>query len=369
MHLICPKEALLSNLNIVSKAVSSKSTLSILECILLIADEKGFRMIANDLAIGIETSPIRTCIIEEFGSIALEARTFYEIVRKLPGDQVSIQTDKKNITKIKSDKSEFKILGQNGEEFPFLPMVEKNNEYKIKSSVFKNMIRQTIFSVSLEDTKPALTGELIEIRNDTFNIVAIDGFRISFRKTRVEEVLAPSSVIVPAKALNEVSKILQDGDDAIEIYFTDKHILFNLRECIVVSRILEGEYIKYSQIFTDDFNTLIRVDRQGLLMGIERSTLVSKESKKSPVVLNITENTMTITSSGDLGTSYDEIKVEGEGENIEISFNPKYLIDALKAIDDDVICIQFTNALSPCILRGIQSDDYKYLVLPLRLKG
>lgn len=368
MHICLSKEILLHNINIVSKAVSPKASLSILECILLMADSNGFKLLGNDLELGIEAFNIEADIKEE-GVIALEAKMFFEIIRRLPENEVTINVDKNNITTITSGTSEFKILGQPGDEFPLLPEVEKANEYTISSNVFKNMIRQTIFSVSSEESKPTFKGELIEIKDSVFNIVALDGYRISFRKTDIPVASKTASFIVPAKTLNDISKILPDKEEEIMIYSTGNHILFSFSGCTVVSRLIEGEYLKYNHIFTDDYSTLINIKRQYLLTALERSVIVSREANKTPVVLTIKQEIVAVASNAELGTSYEEINAEMDGNELEIAFNPKYLIEALKAIDDEDIAIQFTTSLSPCIIRGTDTDEYKYLVLPLRLKN
>lgn len=371
MYVNCSKENLIANINISLKAVSTKTTLPILECILLIANDKGFRLISNNLELGIETRNIESEIIEK-GCVALEAKIFSDIIKSLPEEAVSIEVSNNNTTIIKSGKSEFKISGQKGEEFPLLPEIEKSTKIKINSINLKNMIRQTIFSVAQDETKPILTGELIEIKNEDFNIVAIDGFRVSFRKTNIENVYKDINVVVPSKTLNEISKILSDknnDNEKINIYFSDKHILFEINDCTIISRLLEGEFLKYEQIFTDEYTTQIEVNRLFFIQGLERATLVSKEIKKNPVKLNIESNKLTITSNADFGTSYEEINIETEGENLEIAFNPKYLIDALKSIENDEIFIQFTSPLSPCIIKDIRDNNYKYLILPLKLKN
>lgn len=369
MQINCSKDILLNNINIVSKAVSSRSTLPILECILLTADTNGFKLLANDLELGIETVSI-DAEINEKGSVALDARLFSEIIRSLPDNNVDITSDEKNVTIIKSGKTEFKILGQPGVEFPVLPDIERDVKFETNASALKNMIRQTIFSVALEDTKPILTGELIEFKDDVLNVVAIDGFRVSFRKTIIENIPESKSVVIPAKTLNEISRILPDKNDyKVTMYFTENHALFELENCIVISRLLEGEYLKYEQMFTDDYKTIIEINRQEFLRSIERAILISKESKKTPVKLSIEENKVIITSNTEIGTSYEEVFAETDGENLEIAFNPKFLIDAFKAIDEEKIKIQFINSLSPCIIKGVENVDYKYLILPLRLKN
>lgn len=367
MKLTCSRETLLNHINIVNKAVSNRTTLPILECILLTANERGFILTGNDLELGIQSAPIEADITEK-GDIALEARIFLDIIRKVNGETVSISTDEKNIAVITSGSSEFKIMGQNGEEFPDLPEVEKTNAYRMLQNDLRNMIRQTIFSIAQDESKPVLTGELLELKEESMNIVSVDGYRISYRKGPISGGDKNTSVIVPGKTLNEINKILsQEVEDTVTISFTDKHILFDLGTSIVVSRLLEGDYIKYGQSFTEDYKTKIFVDRSALIQALERASLVSRDSRKTPVKLEISHNLVVITANAEMGTAYEEVIVELEGEDLNIAFNPRYLIEALKVIEEEKVTIQFTTSLSPCILKPLEGDSFKYLILPLRM--
>lgn len=367
MKLTCSRDSLLESINIVLKAVSSRTTLPILECIMLRADINGFQLTANDLELGIQSAPIEADIVEQ-GAIALEAKIFSEIIRKVNGTMVSISTNNQNVTVISCGTSEFKIMGQSSEDFPELPQVEKHMEYSILQSDLKDMIRQTIFSVAQDETKPVLTGELIEINDTILNIVSVDGYRISYKQITLESPAQNASVIVPGKTLNEISKILSsDSEDKAFIYFTDKHIVFNLNNNIIVSRLIEGEYIKYAQSFTEDYKTKLIIDRVSFIQALERASLISRDSKKTPVKIEITAEELIITANTDMGTAYEEVKIELEGELLKIAFNPKFLIDALKVIEDEKVSIQFTTSLSPCIIRPLEGKEYKYLILPLRI--
>ena len=370
MKMVCYKDALLNNLNIVSRAVSARTTLPILECVLINCSEDGFTLFANDLAMAVESRRIEADVTEP-GEVALEAKLFYEIIRHLPEDTVSIQTGDNFVTTITSGQSEFKILGASAEEFPGMPEVEDIGAFCIKAGVLRDMVKQTIFSVAVENSKPGLTGELLEVKDDYFRVVAVDGFRVSYRRFLLEdEPKREFSLIVPPKALNEISKMSVQDKEEVFIYHTDKHILFEIDGYRIVSRLIDGEFMKYEQVFTEDFNTKITVNRQKLLMSLERvSIIASKELKKNPVHLSVLQNTVIISSQTEAGTVKDEIEVEADGNELEISFNPRYLIDAVRAIDETIVEVQFTTPLSPCIIKGVESDDGKYLVLPLRLRG
>ncbi len=368
MKISCQKSDLLNGVNTSLKAVSTRTTLPILQCILLQATGDTFKLVSNDLELGIE-SYVKANIIES-GSIALDAKIFSEIVKKLPDDVVDITVDESNLTTIVSQKSVFKIPGQAGTEFIQLPQITKDKNISMSQSVLKDMIHQTLFSIAVKEIKPILTGELLEIKQNTFSIVSMDGYRISIRKVAFNESFEDTAVVVPGKTLSEISKILSgDEADMMSIYFTDKHILFELDDSIVVSRLLEGEYPKYASLFSADYDTLITVDRKVLMMGIERAALIARESKKSPIKLEIRDGSLAITSNTELGNVHEEMTIKKEGQDLEIAFNPRYLIDSLKAIDDEEICLQFTNALNPCIIRQVSEDAFKYLILPIRLNG
>lgn len=368
MKIHCSKSNLLNGVNTSLKAVSTRTTLPILQCILLQATGDSFKLVSNDLELGIE-SYVQADIIES-GSIALDAKIFSEIVKKLPDAEVTITVDESNLTTIVCEKSVFKIPGQPGTEFIQLPQITKDKFVSISQSLLKEMIAQTIFSIAVKEIKPILTGELLEIKNNVLSIVSMDGYRISIRQATLEEGAMDTTVVIPGKTLNEIGKILSsDEAEMLSIYFTDKHVLFELEDSIVVSRLLEGAYPKYASLFSTDYDTLITVNKKELMMSIERAALIARESKKSPIKMAITSNVLAITSNTELGNVHEEILTNQIGEDLEIAFNPKYLIDALKVIDDEEICLQFTNALNPCIIRQVEGDDFKYLNMPIRINA
>ncbi|TCK86794.1 DNA polymerase-3 subunit beta [Natranaerovirga hydrolytica] len=366
MKIICDKVDLLNGVNTVLKAVPTRTTLPILECILLDAHSDELKLISNDLELGIE-SKVKSDILQK-GQIALNAKIFSDIVKKLPSSKIEITVDDNFKTTIVCEKSKFNIPGQSGDEFLKLPKIEKNNYVKISQLELKEMIHQTIFSIAMEETRPVLTGELIEINNKEFNIVSVDGHRVSIRKS-VMDIPFDKNVVVPGKTLSEISKILSSEEDDVLVYFADKHILFELENSIVVSRLLEGDFPKYEQIFSKDYETKIEIDRKDFLDSIDRASLISKDGKKTPIKVNIEDDNLIITSNTEIGQAHEEVSILKEGKDLEIAFNPKFLMDALRVIEDEKISIQFTNSLSPCIINQINGEDYKYLVLPIRISS
>jgi len=369
MQIVCERQLLNEFISIVSKAVSGRSTLPILECVLLVADENGFRMIGNDQELGIETMPIEATV-NEHGSVALDAKMLNDIIRRLSGDSVTIQSDAKNNTTISSGRAKFDIMGQPGSEFPFPPAIERGVPVQLGAAELKNMIRRTLFSVSLDDAKPALTGELLDVKENLVKLVSVDGFRISLNMQETEAPSEDLRAIVPAKTLSELSKILSADEEAVvDIYMSDRHILFALEECVVVSRVIEGDFINYDSIFTDEYTTMMTANRGELMDALERASLISKDTRKNPVCLEIAENEVVITSKAEQGNMFDAFPIQQEGQDLKISFNPRYLIDVLKALESEEVELQFTTPLSPCIIKGTDNDKHKYLVLPLRTRG
>ncbi len=367
MKLSCSRDSLLNAINIVSKAVSSRTTLPILECVLLTANEDGLKLTSNDMELAIESSYIDADITEA-GNIALDARFFSDIIRKVNGEEVNISTDDKNIATISCGRSEFKISGQNGDDFPPIPEVEKNVKFVISQNDLRNLIRQTIFSISQDESKPILTGELIEIEDNMIDFVSVDGYRISYKNAELVQSVGSKRAIVPGKSLGEIAKILSvDEDEKAVLYFTDNHIMVDINGNIVVSRLIQGDFIKYQQSFTNEYKTSAKVNKSELMNCLERASLISRDSRKIPVKLEISGNNIVITANAETSTAYEEVSAEIDGDKLLIAFNPRYLIDALKVIDDEEVYMHFNTSLSPCVFKPVEGDSYKYLVLPLRI--
>lgn len=363
MKITCTKSNLLNGVQIVSKAVPSKTTMSILECILVDTRGGEIKLTANDMELGIETV-IDGEIIEK-GMIALDAKIFLDIVRKLPDNDVTIQTDASYKTSITCEKSKFNIIGKSGEDFSYLPEIEKNDSVMVSQFTLKEIIRQTIFSIADNDNNKLMTGELFEINNDTLRIVSLDGHRISIRKIALKNSYESKKVVVPGKTLNEISKILPgDTDKDVSIFFTDKHILFEFENTIVVSRLIEGEYFKVDQMLSSDYETKVKINKKEFLDCIDRATLLVKEGDKKPVIINITDDSMQLKMNSTVGSMDEDIDIVKEGKDLMIGFNPKFLIDALRVIDDEEINIYMVNPKAPCFIRNSE-ESYVYLILPV----
>jgi len=372
MIFTCEKQQLQDALALVVRVVSSRTTLSILECVLLTATEdEGITLCASDLEVSIETKPI-SAEVERGGSVALDAKLFTDIVRKLSGDFVTIEVDENFTALCKSGRSRLKISGQPPDEFPTIEMEQinegvVNTRYALKTSVLRDMIRQTIFSVSLDQSKIVLTGELLEIKENSLRIVAVDMFRISYRAEKLEGASDDVSAVVPGKAMNELSRILPSEDSEVSFYFTPKWAVFEADTFMMVSRILEGDFVRYEQIFNEDFSTAVIVNRVQLLSAFERAVLVAVDNRMPPTQLEIHDNDLLITAHNERGQVNDGIPCETDGKELTIHFNPRYFIEALRAIEDERVELKFNTQLSPCTIRGAEEgSDFKYLIVPLR---
>lgn len=363
MKLVCSKSNLLNGVQIVSKAVPSKTTMSILECILVDATKGVIKLTANDMELGIETT-IEGDIVEK-GIIALDAKIFLEIVRKLPDSDITIETDSSYKTTITCEKAKFNIIGKSGEDFSYLPLIEREDSVIVSQFTLKEIVRQTIFSISDNDNNKLMTGELFEINGKELKVVSLDGHRISIRKIELKNEYTNKKVVVPGKTLNEVSKILSgDTDKDVSIFFTDKHVVFEFDNTVVVSRLIEGEYFKIDQMLSSDYETKVKINKKEFLNCIDRATLLVKEGDKKPIIINITDDTMELKINSTVGSMNEEIDITKNGKDLMIGFNPKFLIDALKVIDDEEIEIYLVNPKAPCFIKNPE-ESYIYLILPV----
>ena len=363
MHIICDKSKLIEGMNIVMKAIPGKTTMMILECVVIEVKDNQIKLIANDLQLGIET--LIDGEIKQEGSVAVGAKVFFEIIRKLPSDNVSITVDEDYHMNISCGKAKFNIMAKATDEFPYLPNIVKDKNVNISQFTLKDIIRQTVFSISDTENAKVMTGELFEIHDSELKVVSLDGHRISIRKVKLNRSYDDVSVIIPGKTLIEISKIINGGmDDEVSIFFTDKHVLFEFEDTIVLSRLIEGEYYKIDKMLSTDYETKVTVNKREMLECIDRSTLLLKESDKKPVIIDVQDDYMKFAMNSAIGSMDEDIDASKEGKDILIGFNPRFLMDALRVIDEDEITMYMINPKAPCFIRD-QEETYIYLILPV----
>ena len=367
MELICSKSNLLHGVNIVSKAVPTRTTMAILECILIDASANEIKLTANDMELGIETKIEGE--IAERGVIALDAKIFSEIVRKLPDSDVTIETDASFKTTITCEKAKFNIVGKSGDDFSYIPYIERNEPIVMSQFTLKEVIRQTIFSIADNDNNKLMTGELFEIEENDLKVVSLDGHRISIRNIELKNNYSHKKVVVPGKTLQEVSKILPgSAEDEVSIFLTDNHIVFEFENTTVVSRLIEGEYFKIEQMLSSDYETKVKINKRELLDCIDRATLLVKEGDKKPIIMNITDGTMELKINSFIGSMNEDIDIAKEGKDILIGFNPKFFIDALRVIDEEEVTLYMVNPKAPCFIKD-DEGTFIYLILPVNFNA
>ncbi|MBS6518921.1 MAG: DNA polymerase III subunit beta [Clostridium sp.] len=369
MKLSFEKDSLLNGINIVLKAVPSKTTMPILECILIDASGSEIKLTGNDMELGIETQV--EGLILEHGKIALEAKLFSDIIRKLSGGDspIIIESDEKYNTTISCDKSVFKIQGKDGEEFSYIPHIERDRYITLSQFTLKEVIRQTIFSISPNDSNKMMTGELFEVKDNELKVVSLDGHRMSIRKILLKDHYNDIKVIVPGKTLGEISKILNgDNESEVQIFFSSNHIMFEFDSTLVVSRLIEGEYFRISQMLSSDYETKVNVNRRNFLDSIERASILIRENDKKPIIITINDEGMQLKMNSAFGTMSAEVGITKYGKDLMIGFNPKFLIDALRIIDDEEVTLYMMNPKSPCFIKD-EEENYIYLILPVNFNA
>ena len=363
MKIVCNKSDLLKGVNISLRAVPTRTTMTILECILIDATESEIKLTSNDMELGIETV-IEGEIVER-GKAALDAKFLSEIIRKLPDSEITIETDENYVATITCEKSVFTISGKDGDDFSYLPYIERENSIVISQFDLKEVIRQTIFSIGDNGSNIIMTGELFEVNDNELKVVSLDRYRVSIRNVKLKNTYENIKVIVPGKTLNELIKnIPGDAESDVTVYFTNNHIVFEFDETVVISRLIEGEFFKINQMITKDHETKITVNKREFLDCLDRATLLVKEGNKKPVILDITDGSIKINIVSSIGKMNEDIDIEKEGKDIKIGFDPKFLIDALRVIDDEVVSMYFMNSKAPCTIRD-DENKYIYLVLPV----
>lgn len=363
MKLVFIKSNLNKAVGIVMKAVPTRTTMNILECILIDATTNEIKFTGNDMELGIETI-VEGEIIEK-GKIAIDAKLFSEIVRKLPDNDITLTTDSNNNALITCEKSKFNIAGKSGDDFSYLPAIIKDKMITLSQFQLKEVINQTIFSIAINDNNKMMTGELFEVNEGTLKVVGLDGHRIAIRNIKLEGRSDDVRVVIPGKTLQEISKILNaDAESFVNIYFTNNHVLFEFDQTHVVSRLIEGDYFKISQMLSNDYETKVSINKKEFLDSIDRANLLIREGDKKPIIINILNGLLQVNVNSAIGALNEDIDIDKEGKDIMIGFNPKFLMDALRVIDDENVTMYLVNHKSPCFIRD-KEENYIYLILPV----
>ncbi|OQB15283.1 MAG: DNA polymerase III subunit beta [Firmicutes bacterium ADurb.Bin193] len=372
MNFVCDRVAVTDAVGIVQKAVASRSTLPVLEGILIKASEGRVVLTGNDLEIGIEC--VIAADVSAPGKVVVNSNLFGTAVRKMTGDTITVKMLPNNAVSIKCGNSEIKLNGINAEEFPEIPKFETEFDIVLSQREFKSLIRHTIFAVGTNEAKLILTGCLLEASGNNVNMVAVDGFRLALKKVVTEEssvsgYFGDVSLVIPAKTLRELNNIIVDRDDKIIIKCSQKNVRFEFDNVVFTSRLLEGDFIEYKKIIPTEFKTKITADLKSLIEAVDRaSIIITNEINKSPLIMKISGGEIRILCETGAGAVDEVVPVEMTGADIEIGFNNKYLLEALKAAEGDRVNLDFIGPINPCLITPYEGDDFKFIVLPVRLR-
>lgn len=350
----------------IQRAVSTKSSIPALEGILLTAGEGSLELSAYDMELSITT--VIPAKVKEEGKAVLSAKIFSDIVRKTPDDAISIAVDDKNIAVIESGCSKFSIIGIPAVEFPELPKVSDAQKFQLPANVLKSMIRQTVFAVAESDAKPIHQGSLFNMENGLLDVVAVDGYRLA---KRTEEINYPDklSFVVPGKTLTEVLKLLKDSDEPLDIFSGQRHIMFKIDNYTVISSLLEGEFLNYKATIPSSSKTTVTMRSREAIESVERVSLLITDRIKSPIRCIFSGSEVKLLCTTAMGRASDQMEVAMEGEDVEIGFNNRYLLDALRNTECDEIRVGLSGPLSPMTISPKEGDSFLFLVLPVRLKN
>lgn len=357
------QKSLSKNISIAQRGISSRTTLQILDGILIEAFGNQLKLTGTDLEISIET--FLDCEVTQEGSIVVNSRIFGDIIKKLPDAPVYIEVENNNIN-IKCDNSEFNIAAKPGEDYPELPLIVENESFTLPIDILKSVIRQTVFATSQDENRPSLTGVLLEVSNNNISFVALDGYRLALRKLPLKSEL-DIKIIILGRTLNELNKILEETEDDLKISISSGHVIFNIGNTIVYSRLLEGQFFNYKDIVRNEHKTKVIVNKRNFQDSLERASLLAKEEKANLVKLNLNNNKVIIRSNSEIGNVYEEIESIQSGESLNIAFNSRYILEGIKVIESENIELNFLGSLNPCIINGANDENYIYLVLPVRL--
>lgn len=368
MKFNCNKSDLIDAISIVQKAIKTNSTVQILDGILIQADDNGVKLTGYDLETGIEADLVSDIV--EKGSVVVNSKFFGEIVKRLPEEMTTISADDRNQVTILSGAANSVIKGSSAESYPKIPIIDNAEKITVSQKLLKNMINHTIFAVSKDDTRQSLTGCCLESDGKTISMVAIDGFRMALRREDAGSDFPVMNFIIPGKALSEASKIFdgENEDNEVIIYSSSNHLLFDVGHVRIVSRLIQGPFVNYNSIIQKNPKSVMKVNRKDILDAVDRAALIiMNDERRCPVQLTMSdENTLMVSANTETGTHKENIDITIEGEQIDIDFNSRYLIDALKNIEDDVVRIEFNGSQGPCIIVPVKGNEYVYLILPIR---
>lgn len=368
MQFTCHAAALLSGLSIVTRALSSRTTQPILEGVLVKTSEEGLLLTCSDGTISIVTT-VEATIMEE-GQVVLPGKLFLDVVRKMPQSDIKCVVNEQLVVKLTCLGVRMNLSGQPGNLFPSLPLVSAENSFILPQAMLRDMMQETSFAIAIDDPRKVLNGCLLEIKGGEVRMVALDGFRLAMRLSRISASAPDLSAIIPGKTVNEITKILDTEEQKMAIILIGgSQMMINLGSTQFYSTLIDGEYIGYRQILPNDWKTRVKIDRDQLAMGVDRASLIAREGRNNLIKMEIGEDRIIITSNSENGDAYEEIEVDVEGDGMSIAFNVNYVSDILRVMPEGDAYMRFNSPVSPCLVCPVEGDEFAYLLLPVRVNA
>ena len=366
MRFTCQVTDLVEGLSVAARALSARTTQPILEGVLIKTGEDYLKLTCSDGSISITTQV--SAIVEDDGDIVLPGRLFLEVMRKLPGGEMKASSNENFALTVRNQGSRTTIAGQNPVNYPALPLVSAQNSFILPQKLLRELIEQTSFATSSDESRIVLTGSLMEIEKGELRMVALDGFRLALRLERLAGDTAEISAIIPQKALTEIARVMADDENQMAIILIGgSQLMISMEKTQVYTTLIDGEFIKYRQIIPKDWKTRAKVSTAAMASCVERASLMAREGRNNLIRMSVSGDRIVITSNSESGDVYEELDAEIEGEELDIAFNVRYMMDVLRAIRDEEIYLRFNSSVSPCLICPIEGDAYVYLVLPVRV--
>lgn len=352
-------------ISVVTKAMPAHSSMPVLEGIYLYASGSSLFLKCSDLSLQIETEI--PAFVEEEGGAVFTGRAFPDLVRRFNGPEVEFDGDKSSVV-LRSGRSKPSLQVSDIKEYPDMKRVDEEFSAEIKQASLKNMIKQTVFAVSLDDSRPILTGVCLEFKqDDTLQMVALDGFRVAIRREKIKNRTGEKSVVIPSRAMQEIANVLSSGDEEIKLVFSSTHVKLDFGHTKIISRLLDGDYVNYSGFMREQHTSHAIVDCRELQDAIERVSLLAREAKSNSIKFSFTEDQLSLFANSEKGSIEDQINVQLMGKPIDIAFNAKYILDAIKFIDDEQACLKMSTSVTPLIIEPMEGNSFYYMVLPVRM--
>ncbi|MHB9037114.1 MAG: DNA polymerase III subunit beta [Armatimonadota bacterium] len=366
MKVICARKDIFEGVQTAGRAVSPRTSLPILGHLLITAEEDKIRISATDLEIGMEC--VVDARVEEPGQMTVPSKTLTEILAALPDTDVSLSVDESNTVSLKCGTSDYSILGLPAEEFPMLPEVREEVSIIVEHDALRDAIKRTSFAISQDESRAILTGILLQVNEDGAKLVSTDGHRLCLQECSVVEAHGTVNAIIPGRAMNELTRVVPEGQGTVEVKIAASQVMFQVGETSLISRLIEGQFPNYEKVVPQEHDKKLTIPTDQLLQSVKRAEIVARENSHRTII-SVEDGTLTVTAeSGNIGRAHEEVEVIKEGDDTKMAFNARYLMDVLNVIDTEAIDVELSGESAPAVIRPQGQLDYTYVLMPMQIE-